>query len=78
MRLAEGGGGWDSALGTAPPEWAVTTGVRMWGVVVMGLIPVREVRELGALPSSPDVRPGDKPGDKPGDRDNDSWEGEDD
>lgn len=82
MRLAEGGGGavWERALWTAPPEWAVTTGVLMWGVVVIGLIPVKEVRELCTLPSRPDVRPdvnpvespGDKPGDNPGDRDRDS------
>ena len=56
----------------------------MWGVVVIGLIPVNEVRELGTLPSNPEVRPvdspddnpddnpGDKPGDNPGDRDRDS------
>ena len=58
----------------------------MWGVVVIGLIPVNDVREreLGTLPSNPDVRPvdspddnpddnpGDKPGDNPGERDRDS------
>ena len=58
----------------------MTTGFLIWGEVVIGAIPVREVSELGTLPSSPEVRPGDKPGDipgeSPGDRDRDSWRGE--